>query len=226
MGIRTVVTMTITVEITLLGGFEARIDGRRCPAGAFARRDAAALVKLLALAPGRCLHREQVMEALWPGVDPATAAPRLHKAAHYVRRASGMPAAMVLAGQTIALFPEAEVVTDVERFQAAARRALAGGDRAAMAAVLAEWDATLLPGDLYEEWAHDTRERIACLREQLEHVLSEAGSGRAERVAMRPVPSVGPTLEQLAAEVQELRRVVAAMLRAEQSGGARLRIAS
>ena len=54
------------VEIDLLGGFAVRIDGRAVPAAEWRRRQAAALVKLLALAPRRTLHREQVIDALWP----------------------------------------------------------------------------------------------------------------------------------------------------------------
>ena len=56
---------------------------------AWSRRHAASLVKLLALADGRRLHREQVIDALWPGLGVEAAAPRLHKAAHYARRALG-----------------------------------------------------------------------------------------------------------------------------------------
>jgi len=37
-------------------------------------RKAASLIKLLALAPGHRLHREQAMELLWSGLDPVAAA--------------------------------------------------------------------------------------------------------------------------------------------------------
>ena len=47
------------VRITLLGGFEVVVDGRQVPTVDWRRRQAAALVKLLALAPGRTLHRER-----------------------------------------------------------------------------------------------------------------------------------------------------------------------
>ena len=52
------------VNVRLLGEFALDIDGRHVPASAFPRRNAAALVKLLALAPSRRLHREQVMDPL------------------------------------------------------------------------------------------------------------------------------------------------------------------
>ena len=42
---------TMNVEIDLLGGFAVRVDGRPIPATEWRRRQAASLVKLLALAP-------------------------------------------------------------------------------------------------------------------------------------------------------------------------------
>ena len=59
------------VEIDLLGNFAVRVDGRVVPAAYWRRRHAAALVKLLALAPRRTLHREQVVDALWPEIPTA-----------------------------------------------------------------------------------------------------------------------------------------------------------
>lgn len=77
----------MTVEIRLLGPFEVRLDGVPVPPVAWSRRDAAALVKVLALARDHRLHREQVMDRLWPDLAVSEAAPRLHKAAHFARRA-------------------------------------------------------------------------------------------------------------------------------------------
>ncbi len=49
-------------------------------------RKAAGLVKLLALAPHHRLHREQVIEALWPDLAPRSAANNLHQTLHAARR--------------------------------------------------------------------------------------------------------------------------------------------
>jgi DNA-binding SARP family transcriptional activator len=38
------------------------------------------------LSPGHRLHREQVMDVLWPELDPAAAAANLRKAVHEARR--------------------------------------------------------------------------------------------------------------------------------------------
>src|SRR5262245_20503930 len=75
------------LAIHLLGGFRASVDGRLIAAAAGRRRRARNLVKLLALAPGHRLHREQLGEALWPELDPASAANGLRPALFAARRA-------------------------------------------------------------------------------------------------------------------------------------------
>jgi DNA-binding SARP family transcriptional activator len=79
------------------------VGSRAVPATAWRRRDAASLVKFLALTPGHQLHREQVMDALWPDLNLLQAAPRLHKAAHYARQAVGRPDTVVLRGEMVSL---------------------------------------------------------------------------------------------------------------------------
>jgi DNA-binding SARP family transcriptional activator len=52
-------------------------------------------VKLLALAPGHRLPREEVLAMLWPQLGTEAAASNLHKAASYTRRALGDAGAIV-----------------------------------------------------------------------------------------------------------------------------------
>ncbi len=160
------------VEIELMGGFAVKVAGRPVPGAEWRRRQAAGLVKLLALTPRRTLHREQVLDALWPDASVDEVAPRLHKAAHYARRALGDQRALVLSGETVALFPDAEVVVDAEAFEQSARQALAapadGAKRSTAAAAAMElWHGELLPGDPYEPWLDSPRERLYRLRAQL-----------------------------------------------------------
>jgi hypothetical protein len=54
------------VHITMLGKFEVAVDGRAVSAGEWGRRHATSLVKVLALTHDRRLHREQVIDAIWP----------------------------------------------------------------------------------------------------------------------------------------------------------------
>src|SRR4051812_27087893 len=91
------------IHIRLMGRFEVVVDGVTVRPTAWQRRAAADLVKLLALAPSRTMHRERVLDALWPDVAVEEAAPRLHKAAHYARRALGHDDAVVLRADTVTL---------------------------------------------------------------------------------------------------------------------------
>ena len=156
-----------TVDIRLLGGFEVSVDGDRVDAGHWTRRQAAALVKILAMAPGRRLHREQVIDLVWPeeAVDAAT--PKLHKAAHFARRALAMPNAVVLGGDHVALCPDAAVTVDALRFEELAERALAAGDPVVAREALALYRGDLLPEDRYEEWTEERREQLHLHRLEL-----------------------------------------------------------
>jgi DNA-binding SARP family transcriptional activator/tetratricopeptide (TPR) repeat protein len=158
-----VATPPHAVRISLLGHFEVVVDGRVVPAAAWRRRHAAALVKLLALAPHRTLHREQIIDLLWPDAGIAEAAPRLHKAAHFARRACGVDSSIELHNELVTLFAGSDVSVDALAFEAAAGAALAGGDRAGAAASADQYVGDLLPEDLYQEWADDPRDRLRLL---------------------------------------------------------------
>jgi DNA-binding SARP family transcriptional activator len=54
------------VKLWLLGGFRVSVGSRIITQDAWRLRKAATLVKLLALAPGHRLYREQAMDLLWP----------------------------------------------------------------------------------------------------------------------------------------------------------------
>jgi DNA-binding SARP family transcriptional activator len=117
-----------TVHITLLGRFAMTVDDATVADSHWARRHAAALVKVLAMAPGRRLHREQILDLLWPDDTIEEAAPKLHKAAHFARRAIGVPNSVVLRGDNVVLCPDADTTVDIVRFEDLARRALADDD--------------------------------------------------------------------------------------------------
>ena len=144
------------VEIFLLGGFTVHVEGAPILDEAWRRRDAAALVKLLALSRGHRLPREQILDALWPDLLVDQAAPRLHKAAHFARTALGHREGVVLSGDVVSLFPGADVVVDVDRFDAAA----IDDDPALAEEAVERYRGALLPDDLYEPWTEEPRERL------------------------------------------------------------------
>ena len=152
----------------VLGGFAVRIDGVAVGAAEWRRRNVTALVELLALAPTRRLHREQVLDALWPELSVDDATPRLHKAAHFARRALGRTDAVVLAGEMVELLPDVAVRVDAATFATAAIAALdAGRDPGAIDAALDLYTGDLLPEELYSEWTVSRREELRHLYIQL-----------------------------------------------------------
>ena len=96
-------------------------------------RKARSLIKLLALAPGHRLHREQVMETLWPDLGMQKASNNLHYALHTVRRAlepsalaSGSAASsgyLFLRDEQLTLCPDSPLWVDAEAFEEAAATA-------------------------------------------------------------------------------------------------------
>jgi DNA-binding SARP family transcriptional activator/tetratricopeptide (TPR) repeat protein len=145
----------VSVRVLLLGGFRTEVDGAAVPGSAWARRQAAALVKVLALADGRRLHREQVLELLWPGVEPGAAAPRLHKAAHYARKALG-DSAVGTGNEMIWLHDQVEI--DLVEFHALAERAVREQSAQVATEALALYEGPLLADDLFAPWAERPRD--------------------------------------------------------------------
>ena len=167
------------VEIDLLGGFAVRVDGRpgprrrvAPPAGGGAGQTARA-----GAAPDpapRAGHRRAVARR-WPS---RTRPPRLHKAAHYARRALGDPRALVLTGDTVSAVPRRRRrrgrrgVRAVRRQALAARRPATPTEPAAAAAAADLWTGDLLPEDPYEPWLEAPRDRLRQLHRE---VLRRAG---------------------------------------------------
>src|SRR5207244_13538675 len=90
--------------IELLGGFRVTVDDRPVPPESWRRRGAD-LVKLLALAATQRLHREQVIDALWPDLPPDQGGANLRKAIHFARRALGTEEALGTERTLVALWP-------------------------------------------------------------------------------------------------------------------------
>lgn len=146
--------------IQLLGRFTVTLDGEPVSGDAWRSRRAADVVKLLALSPGHRLHRSQVMEALWPESDPQASGSNLRKALHFARHATRDEQMIVVQQGVLALWPQGEVDTDVERFEAKARAALESGDPTACRNAAELYAGDLLPDDCYESWTAQPRQRL------------------------------------------------------------------
>src|SRR5229473_6037443 len=172
--------LSSSLEIHLLGPFRVTVDGATVDEQHFARRKPKLLLKLLALQPHHQLHREQVMEFLWPDLDPPAAANNLHKSIHAARRAleptlkSGGESRFIVAHeQQIQLRAPGRLLIDVEAFELAAAAALKSSQADAYEQALELYAGDLLVEDPYEEWTIARRENLRVLHCDLLSKLAE-----------------------------------------------------
>jgi len=185
-------------------------------AGIVWRPKAARLVKMLALARGHQLHRDQVVELLWPEFELAAAANNLHRTLHAARHvleprlAAGAPSAYLqLRGDVLALSPPTgRLWIDVEAFEVAAGVARHARDPVAYRAALALHTGELLPEDRYEDWAAGRREELRGLRlallGELARLHEERGECSAAVEALEHVVASEPTEEAAHAALMRL----------------------
>ena len=147
----------------LLGSFRVSVGSQTIEQNQWRLRKAASVVKLLAIAPRHRLHREQVMNLLWPDLGKQAASNNLRRVLHFARRALD-PAAgsRYLASQdeSLVLCPGGSLWVDVEGFQEAAVMARRSRDPAAYRAAIELYAGELLPDDRYEEWAESRRQEL------------------------------------------------------------------
>ena len=186
------------VRIRMLGGFEVHIDsGAAVPAGVWRLNKARSLLKLLALAEGNRMHRDAVVEALWPDLAAAAGANNLHQALHAARRAlaeaGASPGLLRLRDGVVALCPDGGLATDVQDIEAALDKALAADDPDLLLDVATQCSQGLLLEDSYEDWTHPYQDHIAGLRRTA--VLAAAPHLIAKGRAYDAVAALGPLAE-------------------------------
>jgi len=179
----------VALRLTLLGGFRVERGSVVADSAWQQRRSAKMLVKLIALHPGHALHREQIMEMLWPDADFGSTVNSFGKALHAARRAlePDMPARgtslyLRLVDDVLMLVTE-NVWIDADHFQSLAETALRRGDVASYERALATYTGDLLPEDAYESWTQPRRDTLAELRFRLLLGVAEALERRGDREA-------------------------------------------
>ena len=175
------------ISIGCLGGFTVTRQGEIVPASAWQSRKARELLKILVCRAGRPVHREQLLELLWPGEEPSRTGNRLsvalstvrtvldpnhvHAADHYVRAE----------GDAISL---QNVAIDVDRFLADAKAGLAliktgstAGARPYLEAAELAYAGDLFEEDPYADWAVDLREKARLTYLDVARLLAELTRG-------------------------------------------------
>ncbi len=201
-----------TVRIQLLGGFRIWVGDRAVQDAEWRLRKAKALIKLLTLSPSHRLHREQIIDALWPDADPQAAAINLRHALHMARRTLG-PADesrryLQAHGELILLCPGGDLRADVEGFEAAALAAAGASDPAPYRRALRLYTGELLPEDRYEEWTQNRRERLRALHLglllNLSRIYAERGELNHSIEALERVVVEDPTHEDAHTDLMRL----------------------
>src|SRR5215217_6592299 len=204
-----------TLRIWLLGGFKVSVGSRSIGEQEWHLRKAVSLLKLLALAHGHRLHREQAMDLLWPDLEPKAALNNLNYALHVGRRTlepsalAGSAASryLHLQGEQLVLCLDSPLWVDAEAFEEAAVTARHALEPAAFRAAIDLYTGELLPGDRYEAWVEERRAELRGLYLSLLLALATLYEERKEFElgieALSRVVAVEPTHE--AAQVGLMR---------------------
>ena len=208
---RTFGTEPGSLRVRMLGGFSVSVGSRTIKQNEWRLRKAAALVKLLSLAPAHRLHREQVMDLLWPDSGRKAASNSLRRTLHATRGilhpvdSSGY---LVSEDESLVLRPSGGLWVDVDAFEEAAATARRSREPAAHRAALDLYAGELLPADRYEGWAEEKRVVLRRLYldllVELAMVYEERGDlGRASE-ALQTAVTEEPALEEAHADLMRL----------------------
>jgi predicted ATPase/DNA-binding SARP family transcriptional activator/DNA-binding CsgD family transcriptional regulator len=153
------------IRLWLLGSFRVSVGLRTLEEGDWQLRKAASLVKLLALSSRHRLHREYIMELLWPESNRRAASNNLRQVIYAARGSLRLGSAnsnryFVSQDEQIALCPECKLWVDLEAFEEASATARRTREPAAYEAAIDLYAGDLLPGDRYESWAEDRRQEL------------------------------------------------------------------
>jgi DNA-binding SARP family transcriptional activator len=199
------------LRVWLLGGFRVSVGSRAIAQHAWRLRKAAALVKLLALAPGHGMHRKRAMEALWPEASRTAASNSLRTTLYTARKILEPEAAsryLASEGESLLLCPEGDLWVDADAFEEAATTARRSTDPAAYRAAIDLYAGELLPEDRYEEWTEGRREQLRQLYLALLVALAGLHEERREYEpaidVLRRATAEEPTFEEGSVELMRL----------------------
>lgn len=197
------------VRIETFGGLRLYRAGARVPDGTFGRAKARALLGALVCADTRGIHRDRLLEHLWPELTPDRGARALDTTLHELRRTLEPLAPPRSGGSLIAR--EGEIYRlalgerdswDAGEFVRLARPAPGAANEVDLERMLSAetlWRGEFLPDFPYEPWAEDTRrdldrERVSLL-ERLAAALAEMGRPAAAIERYRQLIETDPERE-------------------------------
>ncbi len=155
------------LRILLLDTFELAVADRSITNEDWRLRKAGSLIKILSLTPEHQMHRDQLIEFLWPDLPLDSAVNNFHQALHVARRnlTSLLPdvdtaQVLRLKQQILSLAPPGGLWIDVDSFEQSAARAMTSKNPADYDSAIRAFTGSLLPQDRYEDWAIGPRRRL------------------------------------------------------------------
>ena len=153
------------LRVQLLGSFVVTVDGVAVEAARWRLRKARSLVAMLALAPGQRRHREQVLDRLWPELEPVAGARNLHQTLYVARRAlagtgTARTGLLSIRDEQVVLDDGGPVDVDVLRFEESAKDALKTSDEAKLRAAADLYAGDLLPDVPDADWLTVRRDEL------------------------------------------------------------------
>jgi DNA-binding SARP family transcriptional activator len=162
------------LAIHLLGRFRVSAFGKTVDDSQWPRPQSKLLLKLLALDPKHQLHRQQIIDAIWPDLDAERGAAQLHKIIHLARRAleprqelAADSQFILTRGQQVMLAAPGGVWIDSEQFEAGCVQAFRSGLPSDCENALALYAGDLLSDDLYADWCTRRRDQFRALYQEL-----------------------------------------------------------
>lgn len=173
------------IQIYLLGSFRLILEGVVVPNSQWQKRKAKLLVQILALNPSHELHREELIEILFPEFDIKTANANLYRVLHAARKALepsrgsyALSNYLINNGEQIKLVSEDNLWIDAEEFERKAGEGLKTDDQDLLESAAVLYTGDLLSDMPFEEWTTDRRERLKALFHKLLRRLAEKAEKR------------------------------------------------
>lgn len=173
------------LQIYLLGTFRLLVGGAAVSNGAWQKRKAKLLVQILALKQTHELHREELIETLFPDAERKAANARFYRILHTARKAlepqRGSYASsnfLVNDGELIRLSANDNFWIDTKEFERTAREGLKKNNREQLESAAALYKGDLLESEPFEEWISDRREKFRTLFHQVLRRMAETAEMR------------------------------------------------
>jgi len=176
-----------TLQVFTLGGFGVVAAGRSIDIAKWKRKQAVTLLKYLVTQLDRPVHRERLLDCLWPGVDQRRGCGRLKVTMYYLRRelrSNGMSDEVVKTVGNSYLLRRDAVWVDVDVFERLVTEGRALQDQAQWSDALDRYveaqrlyRGDYLEDDTFADWCAEERER---LRELYLEMLARSAECHAE----------------------------------------------